>query len=72
MVAGLIVRLSTWVLDRRDLWNEIGAHQAQRKADQQVGVMATITYYGRLGEMGGSDDRADPDEWGHADTGSAA
>lgn len=35
----------------------------------QVGQMASITYYGRLGEMGASEDRADPVEWGPPDLG---
>lgn len=47
-------------------------HACDRKRPAPDGRRRPPTRYGPLGEMGAPEDRADPDEWGHADTGTQA
>lgn len=56
-------RLRGWLGDQHAIWHELGRIEAEGKPP----VTASITYYGRLGEMGHVDDRAT--DWPPADTG---
>lgn len=53
----------SWLGDVRAIWADLTRLEAEAKEP----VKASITYYGRLGEMGHEDDRAD--DWPSADTG---
>lgn len=61
----MLARLVDWARDLCAIWGEFGHLQAEVEAEPEPPVMANITYYGALGEMGHEDDRAH--DWPEAD-----
>lgn len=58
----MLTRVTDWLGEMRALWTELGRLEHEHKQPAQ-----TQNYYGRLGEMGHPDDRAD--DWPAAHTG---
>lgn len=66
MFGSLVDWVREQVQDHRAIWAELGRLQAAAETKVETpSVMAQITYYGGLGEMGHPADRAYPDdgEW---------